>query len=88
MSSGLWTLRLFAKCRNTMVVMGVLGAGSVWGQEEGLWAGRGGGYEIGNTILWQDGTTTRRIGNAWVSNDGQTLYKIRNYWLETTPRSK
>ena len=50
--------------------------------------GRGGGYEIGNTILWQDGTTTRRIGNAWISNDGQTLYKVRNYWLETTPRSK
>ena len=58
------------------------------GEEEGLWTGRGGGYEIGNTILWQDGTTTRRIGNAWISNDGQTLYKVRNYWLETTPRSK
>ena len=58
------------------------------GEDEGLWAGRGGGYEIGNTILWQDGTTTRRIGNAWISNDGQTLYKVRNYWLETTPRSK
>ncbi len=55
-------------------------------EEDGLWAGRGGGYEIGNTILWQDGTTTRRIGNAWISNDGQTLYQIRNYWLETTPR--
>jgi hypothetical protein len=47
---------------------------------------RGGGYEIGKSILWQDGTTTRRVGNAWISNDGQTLYKIRNYWLETTPR--
>ena len=56
------------------------------GEDEGLWAGRGGGYEIRNTILWQDGTTTRRIGNAWISNDGQTLYKVRNYWLETTPR--
>ena len=55
-------------------------------EDEGLWAGRGGGYEIGNTILWQDGTTTRRIGNAWISNDGQTLCRIRNYWLETTPR--
>jgi hypothetical protein len=51
-------------------------------EEDGLWAGRGGGYEIGNTILWQDGTTTRRIGNAWISNDGQTLYQIRNYWVE------
>jgi hypothetical protein len=58
------------------------------GEDEGIWAGRGGRYEIGNTILWQDGTTTRRIGNAWISNDGQTLYKVRNYWLETTPRSK
>jgi len=56
------------------------------GVAEELWAGRGGGYEIGNTILWHNGTTTRRIGNAWISNDGQTLYRIRNYWLETTPR--
>ena len=57
-------------------------------EEEGLRAGRGGGYELGNSILWQDGTTTRRVGNAWISNDGQTLYKIRNYWLETTPKTK
>jgi len=63
------------------------GARCVFADEEGLWAGRGGGYEIGNSILWQDGTTTRRVGDAWISNDGQTLYKIRNYWLETT-RSK
>ena len=62
------------------------GASCAFADEEGLWAGRGGGYGIGNTILWQDGTTTRRIGNAWISNDGQTLYKIRNYWLETTLR--
>jgi hypothetical protein len=53
-----------------------------------VWAGRGGGYELGNSILWQDGTTTRRVGNAWISNDGQTLYKVRNYWLETTPKTK
>jgi len=65
-----------------VLILPVLGHG----EEEGLWAGRGGGYEIGNTILWQDGTTTRRVGNAWISNDGQTLYKVRNYWLETTPR--
>ena len=63
------------------------GARCVFADEEGLWAGRGGGYELGNSILWQDGTTTKRVGNAWISNDGQTLYKIRNYWLETT-RSK
>ena len=62
------------------------GAGCVFAEEEGLWARRGGGYEIGNSILWQDGTTTRRVGNAWISNDGQTLYKVRNYWLETTSR--
>jgi hypothetical protein len=64
------------------------GARCVFADEEGLWAGRGGGYEIGNSILWQDGTTTRRVGNAWISNDGQTLYKVRNYWLETTPKTK
>ena len=63
------------------------GARCVFADEEGLWAGRGGGYELGNSILRQDGTTTKRVGNAWISNDGQTLYKIRNYWLETT-RSK
>ena len=63
------------------------GARCVFADEEGLWAGRGGGYELGNSILWQDGTTTKRVGNAWISNDGQTLYEIRNYWLETT-RSK
>jgi len=65
----------------------IAGAGCIFAEEEGLWTGRGGGYELGNSILWQDGTTTRRVGNAWISNDGQTLYKIRNYWLETT-RSK
>jgi hypothetical protein len=69
-------------------VLLILMAGAGWGfaDEAGLWAGRGGGYEIGNSILWQDGTTTRRVGNAWISNDGQTLYKVRNYWLETTQR--
>jgi len=64
------------------------GAGWTFAEEGGVWAGRGGGYEIGNSILWQDGTTTRRVGNAWISNDGQTLYKVRNYWLETTPKTK
>ena len=70
------------------VVLLILMAGAccVFAEEEGVWAGRGGGYEIGNSILWQDGTTTRRVGNAWISNDSQTLYKVRNYWLETTSR--
>ena len=74
--------------KKAVLLILMAGAGCVTAEEEGLWAGRGGGYELGNSILWQDGTTTRRIGNAWISNDGQTLYKIRNYWLETTPKTK
>ena len=73
--------------KKAVLLILMAGAGCVFAEEEGLWAGRGGGYELGNSILWQNGTTTRRVGNAWISNDGQTLYKIRNYWLETT-RSK
>ena len=74
--------------KKTILLVLMVGSGCVLAEEEGLWAGRGGGYEIGNSILWQDGTTTRRVGNAWISNDGQTLYKVRNYWLETTPKTK
>ena len=73
--------------KKAVLLILMAGAGCVFA-EEGVWAGRGGGYELGNSILWQDGTTTRRVGNAWISNDGQTLYKIRNYWLETTPKTK
>ena len=73
--------------KKVVLLILMAGAGCVCADREGLWAGRGGGYELGNSILWQDGTTTRRVGSAWISNDGQTLYKIRNYWLETT-RSK
>ena len=73
--------------KKAVLLILMAGAGCVFAEEEGVWAGRGGGYELGNSILWQDGTTTKRVGNAWISNDGQTLYKIRNYWLETT-RSK
>jgi hypothetical protein len=74
--------------KKVVLLVLMVGAGYVFAEEEGLWAGRGGGYELGNSILWQDGTTTRRVGNAWISNDGQTLYKVRNYWLETTPKTK
>ena len=74
--------------KKAVILILMAGAGCVFAEEEGVWAGRGGGYELGNSILWQDGTTTRRVGNAWISNDGQTLYKIRNYWLETTPKTK
>ena len=74
--------------KKVVLLILMAGARCVFADEEGLWARRGGGYEIGNSILWQDGTTTRRVGNAWISNDGQTLYKIRNYWLETTPKTK
>ena len=72
--------------KKVVLLILMAGSGCVFAEEDGLWAGRGGGYEIGNSILWQDGTTTRRVGNAWISNDGQTLYKVRNYWLQTTPR--
>jgi len=73
--------------KKAVLLILMAGAGWALGEvEEGPWTGGGGGYEIGNSILWQDGTTTRRVGNAWISNDGQTLYKVRNYWLETTPR--
>jgi len=72
--------------KKAVLLILMAGAGCVFGEEEGLWAGRGGGYELGNSILWQDGPTTRRVGSAWISNDGQTLYRVRNYWLETTPR--
>jgi hypothetical protein len=74
--------------KKAVLLILMAGAGCVFAEGEGLWAGRGGGYELGNSILWQDGTTTRRVGNAWISNDGQTLYKVRNYWLETTPKAK
>ena len=74
--------------KKVVLLIQMAGACCVFAEEEGLWAGRGGGYELGNSILWQDGTTTRRVGNAWISNDGQTLYKIRNYWLEMTPKAK
>ncbi len=74
--------------KKAVLLILMAGGGCVFAEEAGLWGGRGGGYELGNSILWQDGTTTRRVGNAWISNDGQTLYKVRNYWLETTPKTK
>ena len=38
------------------VALLILMAGASWtfAEEEGVWTGRGGGYEIGNSILWQD----------------------------------
>jgi hypothetical protein len=48
--------------KKTLLLLLMAGAGYGFADEEGIWAGRGGGYEIGNSILWQDGTTTRRVG--------------------------
>ena len=60
----------------------ILGATSYCEDWASEFSGRGGGYVIGNAILWQDGTTSLKIRDAVISNNGQTLYQVRNYILE------